>query len=123
MIQISWTEHGRKVHILPLALKSLKPNIHILKDRRTETIFTEKIIKENSDRHTGNALLTLPFGPSHTRLQLPPNDCANGSLMKERSAESSVGAEGSVSTAESNTPCCISQSPSYVYGQLAFSLR
>ena len=74
MIQIFLTERCRRVHLLPLALKSLKLNTHILKDGTTETVFVGKIVKENSGRHTGNALLTLAFGPSATRLQLFLND-------------------------------------------------
>lgn len=58
MIQISLTEQCCIVHILPLALKSLKLNIDILKDGRMETVFIWKIIKENSGKHTGYALLT-----------------------------------------------------------------
>ena len=122
MIQIFLTERCRRVHILPLALKSLKLNTHFLKDGRMETVFVWKIVKENSGRHTGNALLTLAFGPSATRLQLFLNDCASSPIMREMGG-SSVQAEGYVWTTESSSPSCIHRSPSYVYGQLAFSWR
>ena len=37
---------------------------------------------------------SLAFGPSATRLQLFPNDCASSTIVRERSAESPVRAEG-----------------------------
>lgn len=99
MIQIFLTERCRRVHILPLALKSLKLNTHILKDGTMETVFVWKIVKENSGRHTGNALLTLAFGPSATSLQLFLNDWASSTITREMGGSSSVHAEGYVWTA------------------------
>lgn len=49
----------------------------------------------------------LVSGQPPTRLWLFPNDCANSTVMKVSSAESSVGAKGYVSTAESSTPAVL----------------
>ena len=50
---------------------------------------------------------SLVSGPPPTRLWLFPNDCVNSTVMKVRSAESSVGAEGYVITAESSNPAVL----------------
>lgn len=83
MIQIFLTERCRRVHILPLALKSLKLNTHYSKGRNDGDCIRLKIVKENSGRHTGNALLTLAFGPSATRLQLFLNDWASSTITRD----------------------------------------